>query len=61
MCKSIFLSVTASENRHEEQLCADGSVITDRLIWILNKINLCNILVVAQYSNGYDHLCICTF
>ena len=61
MRKSIFLSVTAPENRHGEQLCAEGYVGTDRLIWILDKINLCNLLVVARYRNGYDHLCICTF
>ena len=57
----LFFVVTASENRHEEQLCAEGSLGTDRLIWILDKINLCNILVVARYRNGFDHLCICTF
>ena len=56
-----FLSVKASENRHEEQLCANVSLGTDRQIWILDKINLCNILVRAQYRNGSDHLCICTF
>ena len=64
MRKSIFfyfLSVTASENRHGEQLCAEGCVGTDRLIWILDKINLCNILVVARYRNGSDDLRICTF
>ena len=46
---------------HEEQLCAGESVGTDRLIWILDKINLCNILVMARYRNESDYLCICTF
>ena len=26
--------------------------------WILDKINICNILVVARYRNGSDQLCI---
>ena len=57
----LVLSVTASENSNGEQLCAEGCVGTDRLIWILDKIYLCNLLVVARYRNGSDHLCICTF